>query len=226
MLKNNVLRHLIIGFLAIASFSVQAQKRHPSGLNLRGADAEPWSFGILFNLSNYGTSYTIENPPIDKQELNIHSEPGAGIRFVAERRLAHRLDLRVEPGILLDRAGIGNPDGGITEVQLPLLLKFQGQRHANFNPFLIAGYLGSLKTSQELENWAVPYKRVMHSVEAGAGIDFYLKKSKLGLGVRMNTPLASDQRKDKPSALSNLKSKALVFFISFETKDGWKLYAR
>ena len=223
MLRN---KHIITIFAILFSLFGQAQKRHPSGLNLRGADQEPWNFGILFNFTNYGTSYTIENPPIEKTALNIFDGIAGGFRLVAEHRILERTDLRIEPGILLNRAAIGNPEGGITEVQLPLLIKFQGERHANYNPFILGGYLASYKTSQELESWTIPYNRLMHSIELGAGVDFYLKKSKLALGVRMLTPIVSDQKESGISALKNLRSKAVLFTISFETKDGWKLYAR
>jgi len=223
MLRN---KHIITIFAILLSLFGQAQKRHPSGLNLRGADQELWNFGILFNLTNYGTSYTIENPPIDEMALNIFDGLAGGFRLVAEHRIIERTDLRIEPGILLNRAAIGNPEGGITEIQLPLLIKYQGERHANYNPFILGGYLASYKTSQELESWTIPYNRLMHSIEFGAGVDFYLKKSKLALGVRMITPIASDQKESDMSALKNLQSKAVLFTISFETKDGWKLYAR
>jgi hypothetical protein len=223
MLRN---KHIITIFAILLSLFGQAQKRHPSGLNLRGADQELWNFGILFNLTNYGTSYTIENPPIDGTSLNIFDGIAGGFRLVAEHRILERIDLRIEPGIILNRAAIGNPEGGITEVQLPLLIKYQGERHANYNPFILGGYLASYKTSQELESWTIPYHRLMHSIELGAGVDFYLKKSKLALGVRMITPIVSDQKDSGISILKDLQSKAVLFTISFETKDGWKLYAR
>ncbi len=223
-----MLRNRPIITIAAILFSLfgQAQKRHPSGLNLRGADQELWNFGILFNLTNYGTSYTIENPLIDETSLNIFDGIAGGFRLVAEHRILERIDLRIEPGIILNRAAIGNPEGGITEVQLPLLIKYQGERHANYNPFILGGYLASYKTSQELESWTIPYHRLMHSIELGAGVDFYLKKSKLALGVRMITPIVSDQKDLGISTLKDLQSKAVLFTISFETKDGWKLYAR
>ena len=223
-----MLRNRPIITIAAILFSLfgQAQKRHPSGLNLRGADQELWNFGILFNLTNYGTSYTIENPLIDETSLNIFDGIAGGFRLVAEHRILERIDLRIEPGIILNRAAIGNPEGGITEVQLPLLIKYQGERHANYNPFILGGYLASYKTSQELESWTIPYHRLMHSIELGAGVDFYLKKSKLALGVRIITPIVSDQKETGISGLKDLQSKAVLFTISFETKDGWKLYAR
>jgi hypothetical protein len=223
MLRN---RPIITIVAILFSLFGQAQKRHPSGLNLRGADQELWNFGILFNLTNYGISYTIENPLIDETSLNIFDGTAGGFRLVAEHRILERIDLRIEPGIILNRAAIGNPEGGITEVQLPLLIKYQGERHANYNPFILGGYLASYKTSQELESWTIPYHRLMHSIELGAGVDFYLKKSKLALGVRMITPIVSDQKDSGISTLKDLQSKAVLFTISFETKDGWKLYAR
>jgi hypothetical protein len=223
MLRN---RPIITIVAILFSLFGQAQKRHPSGLNLRGADQELWNFGILFNLTNYGTSYTIENPLIDETSLNIFDGIAGGFRLVAEHRILERIDLRIEPGIILNRAAIGNPEGGITELQLPLLIKYQGERHANYNPFILGGYLASYKTSQELESWTIPYHRLMHSIELGAGVDFYLKKSKLALGVRLITPIVPDQKDLGISSLKDLQSKAVLFTISFETKDGWKLYAR
>ncbi len=223
MLRN---RYILIAITLLFSLFSQAQKRRPSGLNLKGADEELWNFGILFNLTNYGTSYTIENPPINKTSLNIFDGIAGGFRLVAEHRILERTDLRIEPGILLNRAAVGNPEGGITEIQLPLLIKFQGERHANYNPFILGGYLASYKTSQELDSWTIPYNRLMHSIELGAGVDFYLKKSKLALGVRILTPIVSDQKATATSPLKDLQSKAVLFTISFETKDGWKLYAR
>ena len=219
-------RYIITIAAILFSLFSQAQKRHPFGLNLRGADQELWNFGILFNLTNYGTSYTIENPPIDDTALNIFDGIAGGFRLVAEHRILERTDLRIEPGIVLNRAAIGNPEGGITELQLPLLIKYQGERHANYNPFILGGYLASYKTSQELESWTIPYHRLLHSIELGAGVDFYLKKSKLALGVRIITPIVSDQKESSIGKLKDLKSKAVLFTISFETKDGWKLYAR
>jgi len=219
-------RYIITIAAILFSLFSQAQKRHPFGLNLRGADQERWNFGILFNLTNYGTSYTIENPPIDDTALNIFDGIAGGFRLVAEHRILERTDLRIEPGIVLNRAEIGNPEGVITELQLPLLIKYQGERHANYNPFILGGYLASYKTSQELEAWTIPYHRLLHSIELGAGVDFYLKKSKLALGVRIITPIVSDQKESSISTLKDLKSKAVLFTISFETKDGWKLYAR
>jgi len=219
-------RYIITIAAILFSLFSQAQKRHPFGLNLRGADQELWNFGILFNLTNYGTSYTIENPPIDDTALNIFDGIAGGFRLVAEHRILERTDLRIEPGIVLNRAAIGNPEGGITELQLPLLIKYQGERHANYNPFILGGYLASYKTSQELESWTIPYHRLLHSIELGAGVDFYLKKSKLALGVRIITPIVSDQKESSIGKLKDLKSNAVLFTISFETKDGWKLYAR
>jgi len=223
-----MLRNRPIITIAAILFSLfgQAQKRHSYGLNLPGADQELWNFGILFNLTNYGTSYTIENPPIYETAFNSFDRIAGGFRLVAEHRILERIDLRIEPGIILNRAAIGNPEGGITEVQLPLLIKYQGERHANYNPFILGGYLASYKTSQELESWTIPYHRLMHSIELGAGVDFYLKKSKLALGVRIITPIVSDQKESSIGKLKDLKSNAVLFTISFETKDGWKLYAR
>ena len=81
MLRN---RYILIAITLLFSLFSQAQKRHPSGLNLKGADEELWNFGILFNLTNYGTSYTIENPPINKTSLNIFDGIAGGLQKLLE----------------------------------------------------------------------------------------------------------------------------------------------
>ena len=223
MLRN---RYIFITITLLFSLLSQAQKRYPSGLNLRGADEELWNFGFLVNLTNYGTSYTIENPPIDSSTLNIHDKIAGGIRFVAEHRIFGRTDLRIEPGILFDRAAIGNPKGGITELQLPLLIKYQSERHANYNPFILGGYLASYKTSQNITSWSIPYYRFMHSIELGTGVDFYFKKSKFAISLRFITPIVSDQKNFTTNTFKNLRSKAVLLTIGIESKDGWKIYTK
>ena len=101
MLRN---KHIITIFAILFSLIGQAQKRHPSGLNLRGADEELWNFGILFNLTNYGTSYTIDNPPIDETALNIFDGIAGGFRLVAEHRILEEGNHGLSPKVGVSNA--------------------------------------------------------------------------------------------------------------------------
>ncbi|MDA0843176.1 MAG: outer membrane beta-barrel protein [Bacteroidetes bacterium] len=229
MLKNN--RTLLLyGALLLMSINVNGQERYPMLINLKGVDEQPWTFGLIFGTSTYSLSYKNQSTIAPK----IHESVGKNVRLLAESRIAKNIHLRFEPGVVLNRTSIGNIgseniDKGFTEFQIPLLLKFQGRRNGNFNPFIIGGVVANYKTNNDLENvddWEIPYQRLMNSSEIGIGSDFYLKKSKIGVSVRYLSALGTDLKLGIPSEISNLKTHAILFLISFETKDGWKLYGR
>ncbi len=166
-----------------------AQKRSSATSNLLGADEIEWNYGILFRSIGYLEEFAINNL----------FDSFNGIRFVAERRVTDNLDFRLEPGLLLNKVNIRD-----ASFEIPLIFKFHGVREEkNLNPYLIGGYTGKLASS-----------RISHSAEIGSGIDFYLKISKISVGIRYQLNFSPD-----------LKD-IVMLGISVETKDGWKLYAR
>ncbi len=166
-----------------------AQRRSSATSNLLGADDTEWNYGILFRSIGY----------LDGFEINNLYNSFNGIRFIAERKLTNNLDLRFEPGLLLDKVNIRD-----ASFEAPLVFKFHRVREEkNFNPYLIGGYTSKLVSS-----------KVFHSAEIGPGIDFYLKKAKVSFGLRLQLSFSPD--------LKDL----VMFGISVETKDGVKLYAR
>ena len=184
---------LIVGALMLlSSFSISAQKKFRPSLNLSGADQETWNFGVLFG--NYPNSTTdfLENYTV---------------RFSLERTLIPRFDLRLEPGIILKKLDSSDPANPNTELQLPILLKYSANRIGNINPFIIAGYQMGYLIQDESATLA-------HYIETGLGFDFYHKKSKAGLHLRVQHDISGLQE----------KSSSLFIGISVETRDGWKLY--
>lgn len=186
---------LILLFTLLCSLTLQGQKKFRPSLNLSGADEELWNFGVMFG--NY--------PESSQDWLE-----GFNVRLVAERNLIERLDFRMEPGIIFEKLlpqnsvslSLGNEESS-TEIQLPLLLKYSANRVGNANPFIIAGYQPALIFTEG---------KIAHYLEAGLGFDFYLRKSKAALHLRLNKHLS-------PSTTSG------VFIgLSVETRDGWKLY--
>lgn len=193
-MRQNKLYVLI--FLALFSgLSLQAQKKFRPSLNLSGSDEELWNFGVLFG-----------NYPESSQDWI----EGFNVRLIAERNLLERLDLRIEPGIIFEKLipNTNDPELSSTEIQIPLVFKYSSNRASNVNPFVLGGYQPAFRfDNQEL----------IHYIEAGFGFDFYLRKSKAALHMRLVKDLS------KPS-LENINTSGIFIGFSVETRDGWKLY--
>ena len=240
MLRN---RFILIAVVLFFTTLGQAQKTSPMGLNLRGADEELWNFGFLPFFHSFGLNYELVDNRLDQFKNNLSQKPFIqkyGLRFTAEYTLAKDFNLRFEPGFLFNKTFYGSINSetnlaqGITEVQIPILFKYQSNRNANFNPFIVLGYTPSIKRLSATERSKIEietgmdYNKISHYLEFGLGIDFYLTKGKLGIHVRGLNEFFS--YKSKPSdpliVAENIKWRGIMLGISFETKDGWILHAR
>ena len=198
-MRQNKLYALI--FLALFSgLSLQAQKKFRPSLNLGGSDEELWNFGVLFGFNQFDVTQDLPE--------------GLIIRFTVERNLAERLDLRLEPGIIFEKEPSNKNLQSFTELQLPLLLKYSSNRASNVNPFVLGGYHPAYRLHDAR---ATAKNLVAHYVEAGFGFDFYLRKSKAALHMRLVKDLS------KPSE-ENINTSGVFIGFSVETRDGWKLY--
>lgn len=198
-MRQNKLYVLI--FLALFSgLSLQAQKKFRPSLNLTGSDEELWNFGVLFGFNQF--------------DITQDFPEGLNIRFTVERNLAERLDLRLEPGIIFEKEPSNKNLQSFTELQLPLLLKYSSNRASNVNPFVLGGYHPAYRLHDAR---ATAKNLVAHYVEAGFGFDFYLRKSKAALHMRLVKDLS------KPSE-ENINTSGIFIGFSVETRDGWKLY--
>ena len=237
-----MLRNRPIITIAAILFSLfgQAQKRHPSGLNLRGADQELWNFGILPFYHSFGLDYELVDNELKEFKNNLSQQSFFGLRLTAEYTLTKTFNLRFEPGFILKKTFYGSLNSetklaqGISEIQSSILFKYQGDRNANFNPFIILGYTPSIKLLSGIEinkiktASGLDYNKISHSVEFGFGIDFYLTKGKLGIHARLLNELRNYKSESENSLIlaENIKWRGIMLGVSFETKDGWKLYAR
>jgi hypothetical protein len=191
----------ILFFLALFSgLSLQAQQKFRPSLNLSGSDQELWNFGVMFGFNQFDITQDLPE--------------GLNIRFTVERNLVERLDLRLEPGIIFEKEPSDKNKQSFTELQLPLLLKYRSNRASNVNPFVLGGY----HPAYRLHDTRTAEKNlVVHYVEAGFGFDFYLRKSKAALHLRLVKDLS------KPS-LDVINTSGIFVGFSVETRDGWKLY--
>ena len=237
MRRNRFILIVLILFFTTLS---QAQKRYPSGLNLKGADEELWNFGIMPYYHSFGLNYELTDNKLNEFKNNLSQESFFGLRLTSEYTLTKAFNLRFEPGFILNKTFFGSLDSetnlaqGVSEIQLPIILKYQGERSANFNPFIILGYSPSIKLLSGIErddiesSTGMAYNKISHSLEFGLGIDFYLTKGKLGIHARVLNELRNYKSKsENPLNLAeNIKWRGIMLGVSFETKDGWKLYAR
>ena len=237
MRRNRFILIVLILFFTTLS---QAQKRYPSGLNLKGADEELWNFGIMPYYHSFGLNYELTDKKLNEFKNNLSQESFFGLRLTSEYTLTKAFNLRFEPGFILNKTFYGSLDSetnvaqGVSEIQLPIILKYQGERSANFNPFIILGYSPSIKLLSEIErddiesSTGMAYNKISHSLEFGLGIDFYLTKGKLGIHARVLNELRNyKSESENPLILAeNIKWRGIMLGVSFETKDGWKLYAR
>jgi len=190
MLRNKSL--LLVSLVLLLTCTLNAQKKFRPSLNLSGADEETWNFGVLFGNYPNSSADFLENYTV---------------RFSLERTLIPRFDLRLEPGVILKKQDESDPSNPKTEIQLPVLFKYSSSRIGNINPFMIAGY----QMGYFFENSGAS---LAHYIETGFGFDFYLKKSKAALHLRVQHDI---------SGLPD-KSSSLFIGLSVETRDGWKLY--
>lgn len=237
MRRNRFILIVLILFFTTLS---QAQKRHPSGLNLKGADEELWNFGIMPYYHSFGLNYELTDNKLNEFKNNLSQESFFGLRLTSEYTLTKAFNLRFEPGFILNKTFYGSLDSetnvaqGVSEIQLPIILKYQGERSANFNPFIILGYSPSIKLLSGIErddiesSTGMAYNKISHSLEFGLGIDFYLTKGKLGIHARVLNELRNYKSESENPLISaeNIKWRGIMLGVSFETKDGWKLYAR
>jgi hypothetical protein len=237
MRRNRFILIVLILFFTTLS---QAQKRYPSGFNLKGADEELWNFGIMPYYHSFGLNYELTDNKLNEFKNYLSQESFFGLRLTSEYTLTKTFNLRFEPGFILNKTFYGSLDSetnvaqGVSEIQLPIILKYQGERSANFNPFIILGYSPSIKLLSGIErddiesSTGMAYNKISHSLEFGLGIDFYLTKGKLGIHARVLNELRNYKSESENPLISaeNIKWRGIMLGVSFETKDGWKLYAR
>ena len=127
MRRNRFILIVLILFFTTLS---QAQKRHPSGLNLKGADEELWNFGIMPYYHSFGLNYELTDNKLNEFKNNLSQESFFGLRLTSEYTLTKVFNLRFEPGFILNKTFYGSLDSetnvaqGISEIQAPILFKY------------------------------------------------------------------------------------------------------
>jgi hypothetical protein len=164
-------------------------------LNQPDIDNKRWSWGYFLGFNTYDYKYTykeyIPNPSTGK-DLITERGIGFNVGLIGNLKLGHNLDLRLEPGVSFNNAGVRPPysseidEINNTHVHIPLLLKFSANRLNNFRPFVLGGVSTSLNLSSNENNPEAPIRMTTanYYYELGLGIDLYFFYFKLSPSLR------------------------------------------
>ena len=164
--------------------------------------------------------------------------PGFGVGFIGDIRLgspATPFHLRFAPGLnFLTRrvefrgAGAGQPDTirtqevGTTQLELPLLLKYQSNRRRNTRFYMIGGLKPSLAVTQRQNTPAINQLSVVRNdllLEYGVGLDLFYPYFKFGPELRFSHGLRNviDPRNNKYSnSLQSLRTNTVTLYLNIE----------
>ena len=169
---------------------------------------------------------------------NAIISPGFGVGFVNDIRLggpSTPFHLRFVPGLtFLTRrveftsAGAGQPDTirtqevGTTQLELPLLLKYQSDRRRNTRVYMIAGIKPSLAVTQRQNTPAINQLGVIRDdvlLEYGFGLDLFYPYFKFGPELRFSHGLRNilDPRSNRYSqSLQSLRTNTVTLYLNIE----------
>lgn len=166
------------------------------------------------------------------------SETGISILFSTEWRLQQLIVLRFEPGLLLGQRDIEyhfetkkdtfdiikQPESAL--LYFPLTARLRSKRYGNFAAYMSAGgqYTYDLGSQKDVRN-NIAGKEIIKlykhdfGMQVGTGLDFFLPYFKLGFDLRVMLGLRDRLVHDQTiyaRAISSLRSKAILFTVTFE----------
>ena len=164
--------------------------------------------------------------------------PGFGVGFIGDIRLGNPgtpFHLRFTPGLtFLTRrvefksAGAGQPDTirtqevGTTQLELPLLLKYQSNRRRNTRFYMIGGLKSSTAVTQRQNTPAINQLNVVRNdllLEYGVGLDLFYPYFKFGPELRFSHGLRNvlDPRNNQYSnSLQSLRTNTVTLYLNIE----------
>ena len=201
------------------------------------------NFGFFLGINKTNFSITTVNnwSAIAGDSLKtILSSPSTGFNLgiVSEMRLHQYATLRFLPDIAFGQRNLEYHFAGVdtfdiikkvesTFLNFPLNFKIRSKRFGNFAAYMLGGgkYTLDLASQKDVNNGGIPLALQVvklakndWSIEAGAGVDFFLPYFKFGIELKTSMGIKNMLIRDpNPSVLSstidNLRSK--VFLISF-----------
>ncbi|UJH91051.1 PorT family protein [Antarcticibacterium sp. 1MA-6-2] len=164
-------------------------------LNQPDIDVKRWSWGYFLGFNKYDYSFRYKEylpSPSTGKDLIVETGIGFNVGLVGSLKLSNNLDIRLEPGVSFNTAGIKATyttevdEVSSTHVHIPLLLKFSANRLNNFRPFVVGGVSTSINLSSNENNPEANIRMTTNNYfyEVGVGIDLYFYYFKLSPSLR------------------------------------------
>jgi hypothetical protein len=164
--------------------------------------------------------------------------PGLAIGFIGDIRLGNvntPFHLRFAPGLRFETRsiefmgrGVGMPDTirtqevATTQLELPLLLKYQSNRRRNTRVYMIGGIKPSFAVTQRQNNQAINQLTINRTdilLEYGVGLDLFYPYFKFGPELRFSHGLRNilDPRSNTYSnSLQSLRTNTVTLYLNIE----------
>lgn len=235
----------LIGLLVMLMATAPALAQYQSGVkmeNLPNFDLRKYHFGFLlsYNTSDFYIRNAPSSPFSDSLKVLDHlRQPGFNLGIVASVNLNKNFSLRFLPGLSFQERILQyefmKPDGTSafyrkpvesTYLEFPLLMKLRSDRINNFAVYMLAGGKASIDMASQKDvdqtlddEVVIKLQQYDYSVEAGAGVDFFLMYFKFGIelkhGIGIPNLLIDDgTRFSRP--IESLRSKTWVLTFTFE----------
>ena len=233
----------VVFSILLLSFAVPeifAQANYGKVQNLMHVDNKRYHFGFIlgFNTMNFNATNAgiVDNNGRVWFAEPTSLSPGFTVGIITDLRIFEYLNLRFTPVLLFgertltfvdeNKGNENSVDVRSNLINFPLLLKFRGQRHGNFRPYLLGGVSSTLDLGRQREN-VIMLKQMDYGIEFGVGFDFYLPYFKLAPELKMYLGLGDVLERDRPeieiisdlkytNALSKLTSRLFILSFNFE----------
>ena len=241
-MKNLVRSLAIIAMLLSTAGSLSAQKRATGSMNLETFDFRPYHFGFLLSWNT--SSFFIDRRAdfsFSDSLLSISNVPQAGfnLALLASLNLTKNVNFRFIPGLSFQDRGLDYKflkADGTTEhflkrtesvwLEFPVLCKLRTDRVKNFDAYALIGatYALDMQSQKDVNNEVASDIIVKlvdrnYTVDAGAGVDFYLPYFKFAIEMKTciglpDVLLHEDHRFATP--ISKLRTRTFVMSFTFE----------
>lgn len=205
-------------------------------------DDKQFSWGYFLGTNLMVFKVVPDDPGISEQGmiyLRQSNKIGFSVGLMGKMKLSKNFDLKMEPGIHFAQRDLyfGNlttETDSLREVKstyldVPILLKFHGNRWANTRPYIQAGfgYMVNLQSNEakKEDNLQDIFRMKTHNLnwQFEMGIELYFKKFKLTPSLKgiflFNNELVPDNPGTPPmwtGTLKSLSTRAFVFSLKFE----------
>lgn len=183
------MKHLLLILFLLCGTLVMAQPSQKRTLNLPSFDEKQLHFGFYIGFNIMDFYVTHKDPAKLEGAEPRYAEvtgltPGINLGMVSSLRLNKRLNLRALPGISFGQRDLlfinseGEKDERALEMkstylEMPILLKYSGNRITNAKPYFIAGVNPRFDLAKSKKD-GIYLNSFDTYLELGAGIDSYL----------------------------------------------------